>query len=88
VTLYGDHGGDVLTGGRGADLFAFASGSGRDTITDFDFAAGDRVVAPGLPRTVGINARGEVVITFTDEDSVTLSNVTTGQLPISFFVTL
>jgi Ca2+-binding RTX toxin-like protein len=33
--LMGDAGWDTLTGGRGKDTFAFASGWGTDTITDF-----------------------------------------------------
>ena len=38
-TLAGNRGADDLTGGDGADLFVFASGEGRDSITDFDTTA-------------------------------------------------
>ncbi|MGE0421724.1 MAG: type I secretion C-terminal target domain-containing protein [Reyranellaceae bacterium] len=34
---------DTLQGGNGADLFAYALGDGDDVITDFNYAAGDRV---------------------------------------------
>jgi serralysin len=33
--LTGGRGNDAMTGGSGADDFAFATGFGRDTITDF-----------------------------------------------------
>jgi len=33
--LWGHRGADVLTGGTGADQFVFATGDGRDTISDF-----------------------------------------------------
>lgn len=43
--LYGDSGDDILTGGLGADDFFIVSPSdGVDTITDFDFFEGDKVV--------------------------------------------
>ncbi len=49
-TLTGGGGADVLTGGGGADTFLYASlldstvaASGRDTITDFSSAAGDKI---------------------------------------------
>ncbi|HLO77181.1 MAG TPA: family 16 glycosylhydrolase [Magnetospirillum sp.] len=42
--LRGDGGGDTLTGGLGADIFAYYSRTdGRDTITDFSSAQGDRI---------------------------------------------
>jgi Ca2+-binding RTX toxin-like protein len=34
-TLTGGHGNDRLAGGLGYDKFVFATGDGRDTITDF-----------------------------------------------------
>ncbi|OJF93993.1 hypothetical protein [Pararhizobium antarcticum] len=34
-TLWGHRGADLLTGGTGADQFVFATGDGKDTITDF-----------------------------------------------------
>jgi Ca2+-binding RTX toxin-like protein len=58
-TLYGGAGNDLLSGGSGtdsltgnagADYFLFRIGAstwGSDTVTDFDFLAGDRLVADG-----------------------------------------
>lgn len=42
--LAGDKGDDTLTGGSGADRFVFADGGGRDRITDFSAALGDRLL--------------------------------------------
>ncbi|WP_419897583.1 S8 family serine peptidase [Roseomonas sp. USHLN139] len=44
----GAAGDDVLTGGDGADTFVFSAGSGADRITDFDAAAGDRLLLRGF----------------------------------------
>ena len=41
--LSGGTGNDRLTGGGGADVFVLASGGGRDRITDFSLAQGDRL---------------------------------------------
>lgn len=47
--LVGGTGQDQLTGGSGRDLFVINSlGDGRDTITDFDATAGDRLVLSRL----------------------------------------
>src|SRR5438093_13535695 len=40
----GGYGNDTLTGGAGADTFVLRSGGGHDVVTDFDPAAGDRVL--------------------------------------------
>ncbi|NVP57268.1 calcium-binding protein [Mycoplana rhizolycopersici] len=40
-TIWGHGGNDILTGGGGSDHFVFASGDGKDTITDFT-ATGSR----------------------------------------------
>lgn len=42
-TLDGGSGDDVMTGGLGADAFVFGPGDGRDRITDFNVAQGDRL---------------------------------------------
>lgn len=42
--LIGGEHNDTLTGGAGADTFVFAAGDGRDVITDFDAAEGDRLL--------------------------------------------
>jgi Ca2+-binding RTX toxin-like protein len=41
--LIGGEGDDTLTGGPGADTFVFARGMGRDVVTDFSRAEGDRI---------------------------------------------
>ncbi|WP_374442023.1 calcium-binding protein [Stella sp.] len=41
--IWGDVGQDALYGDLGADTFFFASGSGGDTLDDFDPAEGDRI---------------------------------------------
>lgn len=42
--LDGGAGNDMLTGGAGRDMFVLRSGGGHDVVTDFDPAAGDRVM--------------------------------------------
>jgi Ca2+-binding RTX toxin-like protein len=42
--LDGGAGNDTLTGGDGADKFVLRSGGGHDVVTDFNPAAGDRVL--------------------------------------------
>jgi Ca2+-binding RTX toxin-like protein len=42
--LDGASGNDTLTGGEGADTFVLRSGGGDDVVTDFNAAAGDRVM--------------------------------------------
>ncbi|MDB5445468.1 MAG: hemolysin-type calcium-binding region protein [Phenylobacterium sp.] len=52
--LSGDRGDDVLTGGPGADRFVLALDGGRDLVTDFSAAEGDRIEidAPERPQIV------------------------------------
>lgn len=42
--LDGGSGNDTLTGGDGADTFILRAGGGDDVVTDFNAAAGDRVM--------------------------------------------
>jgi Ca2+-binding RTX toxin-like protein len=49
---------DVLTGGDGADLFVLDAANSFATITDFDLAAGDRVLL-AIPELVGFDGRIE-----------------------------
>ena len=42
--LDGSGGNDTYTGGDGADTFVLRSGGGHDVVTDFNPAAGDRVM--------------------------------------------
>jgi Ca2+-binding RTX toxin-like protein len=66
--LSGDLGNDMLTGGGGADRFLFRTGSGADTVMDFNFTEGDRVqLAMGTTYT-----QSGGVITLTGGDTLTL----------------
>ncbi|PSL17611.1 Ig-like domain-containing protein [Shimia abyssi] len=60
--LWGGGGGDLLTGGADADTFAFASGNGDDTISDFSFAEMDLLNVLGL----GLTSEGEALGAMTD----------------------
>ncbi len=51
-TIEGAHGDDTLTGGGGADTFAFRDDSANDTITDFSTTGGDKIDLTGLTATV------------------------------------
>jgi len=63
--LWGDRGANTLTGGAGADTFHIYAGSGVSTVTDFNYAEGDRVhIDDGAHYTV--NQQGaDVVIDLT-----------------------
>ncbi|MCB1451577.1 MAG: hypothetical protein KDJ67_15950, partial [Nitratireductor sp.] len=88
--LRGDNGDDVITGGLGndsltggndADKFIFAVGDGQDTITDFDFAEGDRIVIGSYGFTStgdfsGFSFNGtDTIIDFNGVDQVTVAGV-------------
>ncbi|MDB2407985.1 hypothetical protein N9W17_05660 [Jannaschia sp.] len=84
----GGIGRDTLTGGDGADVFVFASGSGADTITDFEIGS-DRVEfdfdgisrVRELVRSTDVSQEGDdVVIDFGDGDVLTLLGVQKGDL--------
>ncbi|SEL91984.1 Hemolysin-type calcium-binding repeat-containing protein [Roseivivax marinus] len=80
-TIWGGAGDDLLAGDGDEDTFAFVAGNGADTISDFD--ASEDIL--DLSNVAGINADNigdfaaevdnELVIYYTDEDSVTLQNV-------------
>lgn len=54
--LNGGDGYDILTGGEGADYFIFNSPwQGVDTITDFNYAEGDKVQIDAIGFGIGVN---------------------------------
>ena len=68
-TLWGDGGKDTMTGGSGADVFAYLKSSdstyalgGRDVITDFNHAQGDRIDLAALDADSGTD--GNQAFTF------------------------
>jgi Ca2+-binding RTX toxin-like protein len=74
-TLFGGLGDDRLTGGTGGDSFRFVPGGGHDVITDYGNGA-DRIdisayQKAGLTPTL-TNVGGNLVISFTDGDSITV----------------
>jgi len=87
--LFGEAGDDALFGDAGADLFVFSPLGGRDVIVDFDPVEGDRIGLDSTVRAVvGSNGAGEAVITFSDDDSVTLAGVSARDVGADWFVLL
>ena len=50
-TLLGGSGNDTLTGGNGADTFVYASGGGKDVITDYSSGDKIRITSGSISRT-------------------------------------
>ncbi len=73
-TIWGGAGNDQLWGGLGADQFAFAAGSGADTISGFNQAEGDRLALQGQTYTTS-NVGGNVVLALSGGGSITLEGV-------------
>ncbi|MFO1151169.1 MAG: matrixin family metalloprotease [Alsobacter sp.] len=82
-TLDGGLGNDTLAGGTGGDLFVFASGYGKDAITDF-VAADDTVQLTGLSGvfadgaaayTASVQIGNDVVLTLDAANSLTFKNI-------------
>jgi Ca2+-binding RTX toxin-like protein len=82
--LYGNAGDDLLLGNLGADRYEFGGG-GADTIQGFDGAGGDRLALDALGYTIGADASGTAVISFTG-GSVTLVGVAAGDVEAGWFV--
>jgi beta-glucanase (GH16 family) len=84
--LWGDMGNDTLVGGAGADRFCFGTGSGRDVIADFGGGSDRIVLAARQTYTLGASDAGDAVITFTQDDQVTLLGVRPSQVTADLFV--
>ena len=74
--ISGDLGADVLIGGAGADRFVLRVGAGADTVTDFSFAGGDRILVAAGSTVTNALTGGNMVVTLGDA-SLTLTGVTT-----------
>jgi len=94
--LAGGRGNDVLTGGRGLDTFVFASGDGRDRITDFLATYdGEKIDLSGVASITGFNdlkahhmtqQGNDVVINALGGDVLRLQNVQLAQLHAADFI--
>ncbi|RYG95961.1 MAG: hypothetical protein EON57_15820 [Alphaproteobacteria bacterium] len=82
--LYGHRGNDTLTGGVGADTFVFLAGYDHDTITDFDLTGSDhdfiRMDYYLYSDIVYTEADGNVTLTLSTGDALTLLNITTAEI--------
>ena len=73
--LSGDLGDDVLTGGPGADRFVLAPGHGRDLVTDFSGAEGDRIEIDSAERPQIIAGADGAVVRLNDGSELRLKGV-------------
>ena len=72
-SLNGGAGNDVLTGGGGADTFV--GSLGKNTITDYNPTQGDVIkLASGVYPTKAAVSKNNVVFTFSDKSTMTLTN--------------
>ncbi|MBP2298074.1 calcium-binding protein [Azospirillum picis] len=86
--LVGGTGNDLLIGGTGGDRFVATAGGGDDTIRDFRFSQGDRIVlSGGLGYGVSSDAAGNAVIGFGDGGSMTLEGIHSNQVRSNWFMT-
>jgi len=86
--LYGGLGSDFLTGNNGNDIFAFAAGSGTDTITDF--SDGNDLIGLSGGLTFGqLSFSGSnIIVTSTNEILATLTGINTTTLTSADFLTV
>lgn len=85
--LWGGAGDDVLTGGGGADRFLLGPGMGADIVTDFSFADGDRIYAPGVGDWQSLTQVGaDVLVTFGTNYSVLVRDMTVASITRDMFV--
>lgn len=84
--LAGDRGADTLTGGAGADMFHTFAEAGRDVVTDFNAAEGDRVqLLPGAGYTVR-QVGGDVEIALDGGAELILQGVRLDALPPGWII--
>lgn len=98
--IEGGNDSDLMSGNAGSDSFVFANNFGRDTISDFSLAAGDRLMIDNLvwgnyaltgQQVINQYAHivaGNVVFEFSPDEVITLIGVTTTtNLAAGIFVT-
>ena len=96
-TLSGAAGNDFMMGAGGADGFVFNSGDGRDVITDFSLADGDKLFLQSDLNGSGItsgaqalthtfDAGGNAIIDLGGGNSVALLGVNTANLTAGDFI--
>jgi Ca2+-binding RTX toxin-like protein len=87
-------GNDLLAGGSGSDTFVFASGFGKDTVTDFAATGSNRDVLQiahticanfGTAMSHASQSGADVVINLDVNTSITLQNVAKTNLTASNF---
>ncbi|GHC61714.1 calcium-binding protein [Neogemmobacter tilapiae] len=90
--LEGDAGNDWLAGGGGADVFEFDRNDGRDVISDFQNGL-DKIELDDFSRAQVQNliknskmVDGDLVLTLSAGNTVTLEGMTKAQLDISHFL--
>ncbi len=82
-----DRGSDLVTGGAGADTFYFVANPGdHDTVTDFDFSAGDRVQLVAGETYTAAQVGADVVVTLGGGSDVTLVGVTLSSLGAGWII--
>jgi Ca2+-binding RTX toxin-like protein len=90
----GRGGADILTGGNGADTFIYADGGGSDQIVDFSQGQGDKIDLTGVAgvfslaqvQALATQNGPDTVLAFGAGNTLTLQNVTLGNLIASDFV--
>lgn len=84
-TLYGNLGDDTLFGNLGADVFSFGQNSGRDVVTGFSQASGDRLALNGQTYTLTQAANGDALLNLSGGGVVDLAGIAPGQVNASYF---
>jgi Ca2+-binding RTX toxin-like protein len=86
-TLAGNRGNDLMIGGTGGDIFWMGSPDGADTISDFDYSAGDRMrLSSGITWSAA-DVNSVAVVTFSTGGTVTLTGVTSSSVVDGWFTT-
>jgi len=74
-TIEGLGGNDKIDGGAGADTFLYESGSGRDTITNFSSAEGDKINVATVVNGITYSTGADVLARVTDAADGALINL-------------